>query len=61
MYLHSLLAFIIRKSTAFILYGSREKELSVPDVDGWLKGSDTTLVEAAVLYRGFFGADPPSP
>ena len=57
MYLHSLLAFIIRKSTAFILYGSREKELSVPDVDGWLKGSDTTLVEAAALS----GIDSTSP
>ena len=57
MYLHSLLAFIIRKSTASILYGSREKELSVPDVDGWLKGSDTTLVEAAALS----GTDSTSP
>ena len=47
MYLHSLLAFIIRKSTAFRLYGSREKELL--DVDDRLKGSGTTLVEAAGL------------
>ena len=57
MYLHSLLAFIIRKSTASILYGSREKELSVPDVDGWSKGSDTTLVEPAPLS----GTDSTSP
>ena len=57
MYLHSLLAFIIRKSTASILYGSREKELSVSDVDGWFKGSDTTLVEAASL-SGTYAAPP---
>ena len=57
MYLHSLLAFIIRKSTASILYGSREKELSVPDVDGWLKRSDTTLVEAESL-SGTYSTSP---